>query len=105
MPEEILQFFASLGLPLKHFPKEGEYAEVWQCLHRNESDTGDDAEVLIIMGVAPCGKSLISGYADFSNVGGDNISLSGPIDTWMETKREWIPEHMGNLRNKHLSPC
>lgn len=105
--EEIIKYFASIGLPLEHFPAEEEgFRECWQ----HDGDMyggGTGVYVTIYKYTSVYGRRIYdedgflagmprSAVAEIDRGGEPGMSADGPIEGWVQELRSEIEAFTGN---------
>jgi len=83
----ILAYFTSIGMPLEHFPGEGEGRDMWQY---DGIDNPGGWVVQIVRGIN--GNNDPSVFGDLDGGLGKCFSISGSIKNWMVDMPEWVEE-------------
>lgn len=92
MPEEILEFFRGVRMPLEHFPQRDGQRECWQFDGTDASGVGP--VVQLFLSVNGHGRPSTFGDVDLTDLGGDVISATFALDTWGEDGVPWIRRHL-----------
>lgn len=92
LPQPILSFFESINMPLEHYPEDGDLGEMWQFDGADESGVGPLVQVYVSTNGR--GEPSLFGSVDLTDLGGSDISVAFPLETWMEDGPAWIKQHL-----------